>query len=261
MDNSNENSEILDTTLELRFGRYFKGEKGDKGDKGEKGDRGEKGEQGIPGPQGPQGVPGEPGGPKGDKGDRGEPGEKGETGEPGPQGEKGEKGDKGDKGDSGENGRDAVAEVIAPDTVIDDAPVGAWYLSSGPGVYAGVGDKTVADGEMYAFRKNEQGQWVSYRLVSPDLNTGFHVYSEAFDTTNGISAIPADSGGGTYRWRDFDDLADCQLIHFPSNSTGCSLQINCKPNGQLFWRVRYKNRYTSWMKFQKDASFTDPDDL
>ena len=37
MNTNDENSEILDTTLELRFGRYFKGEKGDKGDKGEKG--------------------------------------------------------------------------------------------------------------------------------------------------------------------------------------------------------------------------------
>ncbi len=155
-----------------------------------------------------------------------------------------------------------MAEVVTPESVIaDDAPVGAWYLSSGPGVYEGVGGKTVADGEMYAFRKNEQGEWVSYRLVSPDLNTGFHVYDQSFDTSGGISAIPVGSGGGTYRWRDFDDLADCQLIHFPSTGTGCSLQFNCKPNGQLFWRVRYKNRYTSWLKFVKDASFTDPDDL
>ena len=113
---------------------------------------------------------------------------------------------------------------------------------------------------MYAFRKGDEGQWESYLLVSPDLRRGFHVYDKSLQQSGGVEAIPADSDGGTYLWTDFNGMAGCQLIHFPVVGAGCSLQFSCKPNGQLFWRVRYNNRYTSWQKFQKDASFVDPDD-
>ncbi len=151
--------------------------------------------------------------------------------------------------------------MVSPESMPEDAPVGAWYVSSGPGDYGAMGQKSVDEGQMYAFRKREDGQWESHMLVSPEVTRGFRVYErEILPNEHVADVLPESANGGVYAWHDFAGTTGCGIIHFPSSiADGTSLQVSFRPNGNLYWRVKYRRAYSAWKQVAADPNFLDPD--
>ncbi|MDE7134405.1 MAG: hypothetical protein K2N86_03895, partial [Rikenellaceae bacterium] len=150
---------------------------------------------------------------------------------------------------------------MSPESMPAEAAVGAWYVSSGPGNYADMGQERVEEGQMYAFRKGEDGKWESHMLVSPEVTRGFRVYDRVILPNEKLAdVLPETANGGVYGWHDFAGTTGCGIIHFPSaTENGTSLQVSFRPNGNIYWRVKYRNAYSAWKQVAADPNFLDPD--